>query len=117
MNWTKIIKQYNEWLTIPIALVLFFVAPGLYRLIDPTAGAFDAGVFHVNFYAIATLFLYSGVSWFLLKLKFPVLKKFLDDDAEDLLSAGDPRHKWGVILAFAIYLSFIFCLILISNQS
>lgn len=113
MNWTKIIKEYNEWLSFPVAFLLFFLVPKVYQIFDPTAGAFDAGVFHSAIYAIAVLSLFSGVAWLFLKLKFPTLKKYLDDNAEDDLIAF--KNKTAATTAFAIYFGYMILLYLILN--
>ena len=115
MNLKKFIKNYNEWFSLPLAFALFFLVPKLYRFFDPTAGAFDAGVFHSAIYAIALLNLFSGVSWFLLWMKFPDLKKFLDDEAEGYLHSGTQRQQIGAITAFAIYFGYMILLYLITN--
>jgi|GEM_PF-6903930 len=113
MNWRKLIKEYNEWLLFPIALSLFFIAPKVYMVFDPTAGRFDAGIFHSAIYSIAILFLFSGVSWFIIKVKFPVLKQYLDDMAENNLIKGLSKQQQSAIVAFCFYLAMIFAQILI----
>ncbi len=115
MNWKRFFKVYNEWMAFPIALVLFFVAPRLYQIVDPTAGAFDAGIFHTSIYAIANLFLFSGVAWLIMKIKFPELKDYLDDSAEIQLVHGNPDKQKAAIMAFAIYFGYMILLYLISN--
>lgn len=115
MNWKKFIKTYNEWFSFPIALVLFFVTPHLYRLIDSEAGAFDYGVFHTAIFAIALLSLYSGVAWFMLLLKFPDLKRFLDDSAEKQIISGVPHQKQAGYFAFAVYFAYMFLLYLLTT--
>lgn len=115
MNWLKFVKTYNEWFSFPIAIALFILTPKVYRLFDPTAGAFDAGIFHNAIYAIALLSLYSGVSWFFLWLKFPKLKQFLDDEAEERIMRGVPHQKIAGYFAFAVYFGYMILLYLLTT--
>lgn len=113
MDFRKFIKEYNEWFLFPIALALFFLTPRIYRLVDPTAGQFDAGIFHSSIYAVAMLFLFSGIAWLILKIKFPDLKKYLDDAAEFEISKGVPHQQYRASIAFAIYFALIFIQVII----
>jgi hypothetical protein len=114
MNWMKFLKLYNEWLTLPLALVIFFVFPEFIRHFDPSAGAYDAGIFHGAIYAIAVFCLFSGFSWLMMWFNFPELKKYLDDKAEtDLIDGG---YSIAAITAFAIYFGYILILFLILNS-
>jgi hypothetical protein len=102
------IKNYNEWLSLPIAIVVYFAAPGLYRLADPTAGQFDAGYLHALIFAVVAINFSSGISWLMLKLNFPKLYKFWDDDFEDLLMEGngDNVGDKAVLYSYLIYISY-----------
>jgi hypothetical protein len=112
------LKTYNELLSIPIAIVLFFFAPPLYRLIDPGAGQFDAGYFQVLIFAIVAFNVASGVAWLMFRLNFPSLYKYWDNDFEDDVLERpwpvkqDGGHK-AQIYSIAIYSLYFLTLIIL----
>lgn len=82
MNWQKILKQWNEFISLPLAIILYFMSPALYRYYDGTAGAFDAGYLHKITLAIVFLLVASGISWLLYRLNFPDLYRYFDNSME-----------------------------------
>jgi len=84
--WKKFVRLLVNWheiMTIPIGLAIFYFFPRLLRLMDPTAGAYDAGVLHSAIVAIAIMLILHGFVWLILKLTFPGVYKFLDDIFEE----------------------------------
>lgn len=78
MNWKKFIRHYNGWIAFVIGTALFFIAPHLYRMVDPTAGQFDAGYIHPIIYAMTVVSFASGFAWFILKSLAPGQHAVLD---------------------------------------
>ncbi len=74
----KFLREWNELLTLPVAILLWFFIPKLLYQIDPTAGAYDIGV--INRFVLATIGLYVGktVVWLALKIGAPDVYKVLD---------------------------------------
>ncbi len=107
----RFIKTYNEFLSIPIALFLFFMFPKFYREFDGTAGAFDAGYLHILVYAIIVINLGSGISWLMLRLSFPKFYTYFDDEMEtDILEGREKGFKkalFPLIIYGVIFISFI----------
>lgn len=83
MNWKKFLQRYNGWLGFLIATVIFFVAPPIYRLLDPTAGQLDAGYIHPIVYAMVVVCIASGIAWMLSMFTAPGPHKALDNILED----------------------------------
>lgn len=111
-KFNKFIKNYNEWLSLPIAVVIYFMAPGIYRLFDPSAGQFDAGYLHSLIFAAVAINISSGISWFLLKLNFPKLYKFWDDDFETSLIDGGSGKDKAILYSYLIYTGYFAAMIM-----
>lgn len=75
----KFISKWNEFITIPLALVLWYFSPLLLRWFDPTSATYDYGVFQIIIFTIIQFFFYTGVVWIYLKIAFPQMYKHLDD--------------------------------------
>jgi hypothetical protein len=94
----KLLKHFNGWIGFVVGTVLFFATPPLYRYIDPTAGAFDAGYIHPIIYSIIVLCVASGLGWALTRATAPGpwrdMDKFFDGDCSDL----DDRASIGIFL-------------------
>lgn len=104
----KWILKWNELITIPIALLLWFFSPVLLHWIDPTAAVYDAGIFQTILFTIIQLLVYNGVIFLLIKLTFPGLYKFLDDAIEtEVFNNGHTTYeqKMKIVLwIFSLYM-------------
>lgn len=78
----KFIKNWNEFVTIPIAFTLFWFARPLLRWVDPTSGVFDAGVLHVFFAGLVIYLLSIAAIWLLIRLTYKFLYVYLDVQIE-----------------------------------
>ncbi|HUW07859.1 MAG TPA: hypothetical protein VMW01_16555 [Williamwhitmania sp.] len=78
----RFIANWNEILTIPLALVLWYFSPMLLRMMDPVAATFDTGILQVYLLAAIGLFFFNGVAWLLIKLSFPGIYKWVDKEFE-----------------------------------
>ena len=79
----KFLIQWNEFVTVPLAVVLFWLGGALIRWIDPTSGLFDGGIFQIIIFAIAAFLFLHGMAWIVLKITFPKAYRFLDDQFEE----------------------------------
>lgn len=109
----KFIKTYNELLSIPIALVLFFTFPRFYRQFDATAGAWDAGYLHILVFVLTAINLFSGVSWILMRLNFPIWYKYFDDNMEQevLEDIGYRKALFPLTIYFLYFLAMLVVLV------
>jgi len=69
--WCNIKEWKNEAIGIALAVALFLFTPHILRTIDPTAGAYDAGVLHVIIFAMVSVLVFSFLSWVGIKINFP----------------------------------------------
>lgn len=79
------LSEWNEFLSIPLGLLLFFLFPYLLRFFDPHAGAYDAGVLHSFVAAIVGMLLIHGFAWVLIRITFPGVYRFFDNAFENLI--------------------------------
>jgi hypothetical protein len=113
----RFLKDWNELMGIPIALLLWILSPWLIRMIDPTAGVYDAGIFQVIIFTLIQYFIYSAVAWLSFKLTFPEAYSQLDQMfLFDPSFKNDQLTKWQKSkLIFGFFaLSFI-ALVLLSR--
>jgi len=100
----RFLVVWNEFLSIPLALLLWFYSPTLLRLFDPTAGVYDSAVLQQIIFAIIAVLIFHGLAWFLLKLTFPEIYRFLDDDFEEHFSNLQKWQKLKLsLLLFSLY--------------
>jgi hypothetical protein len=74
----RFLIQWNEFITVPLAFLLFWLGGFIIQWVDPTAGLFDAGIFQIIIFAVASFLFIHGVAWFVLKLTFPKAFKYID---------------------------------------
>lgn len=118
----KLIKEFlvtwNEFLTIPLGLLLFWASPAILRFFDSTSAVYDYGIFQIILFTIIQLFIYHGLSWFMMKITWPKLYEFLEHQLEEYLldkkplSKGESRKIW---IALSIYFSYFVAFILLSR--
>jgi hypothetical protein len=79
--------EWNEFISIPLGLMLFFWFPKLLRYFDNTAAAYDAGVLHSFIIAISGMLIIHGFAWLLLKITFPGIYNFFDNIFESHINS------------------------------
>jgi len=89
----KFITKWNELLTIPLALILWYFSPQILRWFDPTAATYDYGVFQIVLFTIIQFFIYTGITWVYLKITFPKVYKYLDDVMTAKFGINDTNEK------------------------
>jgi hypothetical protein len=90
----KKLLSHFQWLAALLAsALLFWLSADPIRWLDPTAGAFDAGVLQVPILAAAWWFGAIGVMWLGLQLCFPSL--------DDWIDSGDWREAWNAASSYA----------------
>lgn len=108
MNWKTFLKRYNGWLCFAVGTLLFFAAPSMYHLIDPTAGQYDAGYIHPIIYALTVISFASGFAWLLLQLMAPGQFKTIDAWFESEYSTIPDNIRWLI----KIYLVLVVCIVI-----
>ena len=103
-HFRKLLMKYNGWLGFAVATLLFFAAPPLYRLVDPTAGQFDAGYIHPIVYAAVVVCFASGLAFFMVILTAPGLHRQFDKFLEQESWLVTDQIKY----AFALYALYFF---------
>lgn len=92
---------------------MYFVSPMLYRMIDPTAGAYDAGYLHAINLGLVRAFTASAVAWVMLWMSFPTFYRYLDDNVEhNLLFDGSVEEFRKGLIALFIYLTYFVMLVM-----
>ncbi len=75
----RFVCKWSEFVTIPIALILWWLSPSILRSLDNTAATYDAGIFQAILFAIIAFFILAGVVWIYIKISFPSVYKYLDE--------------------------------------
>lgn len=103
----QFILKWNELLTIPLAFVLWWLSAPLLRTVDPTAGVYDAGIFQIILFALIAFLIFQAMAWITLKLSFPNVYKWLDDQLGMHINNGilSPWEKAKIVLwLFSLFL-------------
>lgn len=105
----QFLRTWNEFLSIPLALLLWFYSPTLLRMVDPTAAAYDSAVLQQVIFAIIAVLIFHGMAWFLLKLTFPEIYRFLDRDFGVYFTnlQGWRKLKLSLLLFSLYFLAFV----------
>jgi len=101
----KTIINWNEFITIPLGLILWYISPLLLRMLDPTSAVYDAGIFQVIIFTTIQFLIYHGVVWLLLKITWPKMYNFLDDVFEGEVRDITTWERVKIVLwIFSVYL-------------
>lgn len=115
MMFFKFLLKWNEFLTIPIAIFLWYLSPFLLRLIDPTSAVYDAGIFQIILFTIIQFLIYHGVAWFIFKISFPKLYNFLDDKLEDYIKSKEIKEYEKIKYVLWIFSVYLLSLVFLSR--
>ena len=105
--------NWNELISLPLAMVLWYFSADLIRIVDVTAAAYDGGVFQIYLFAFIGLLIANFVTWIMLKINFPGIYHYLDNFLEQNLknrvtaSGIEPLTTWEkskiALFLFALY--------------
>lgn len=115
-NALRFLIVWNELWSLPLALILWWASPWLLRLVDPTAGTYDAGIFQIILFTVIQAMVYHAVAWILIKMTFPGVYKYIDvflerslfnkwENKENSLTQWQ-KSKFSLFV-FALYLLYI----------
>jgi hypothetical protein len=74
--------KHREFLSLPLAFVVWYYVPRLTRLIDPQAGQYDASWIEAVVLATVALLAGSALIWVILRWFFPEVYRVFDDYLE-----------------------------------
>ncbi|MGY4385638.1 hypothetical protein ACVWYN_002684 [Pedobacter sp. UYP24] len=109
----KALKFIKEYIALIMAFVVFFISPYLLKMIDPTAGAYDAGVLQVIIMAIVQFAVFQAVTWSVVKNIWPAIglymKNFFNNEFLNLSS-------WQrICVSLFVYFSILAVLVTLSR--
>ena len=104
----KHILDWNEYISIPAGLLLWYFSPMLLHHLDPTAATYDSGIFQIILFTLIQFLIYNGIVWLAIKLNFPGIYKFLSTAVEhksfDSDKSSTPFQKMVIVMwIFTIY--------------
>jgi len=109
----KFLKTWNELLTLPIALLLWWISPVLLRMLDPTAATYDSGVLQNIIFGVIMFLTASFTAWLIIKLQWPKLFQYLDEGLEKDFQQTIPKPSWQKLyFILSLYALYLVCLII-----
>lgn len=70
---------WNEFLSIPLAMILWAYSDDLIRLVDKTAAAYDGAIFQKILFSMIAMLFFNGFAWLMIKINFPKVYDYLDN--------------------------------------
>jgi hypothetical protein len=75
----EFLKNWNELLTLPLAVILFHVGGKVIFHIDNTAGVYDIGILQAFLLATVGILFGHALIWLVIKIAWPAMYELLDD--------------------------------------
>lgn len=108
----KFFLKWNEFITIPLGILLWIFSTPILRFFDSTAATYDSGIFQIILFTLIQFFIYHGIAWFMIKVTFPSIDKYMDNVFEDLMkgdSMTDYQKVTIIVWILTIYIgAFVF---------
>ncbi|MDX3917464.1 MULTISPECIES: hypothetical protein [Olivibacter] len=105
-------KSIKEYSALIVALILFFAAPYVLRLIDPTTAAFDPGILHTIFIVVVAYAIYQAITWSITKNLWSEIGLFIKQDFNTAFRALDNKTK--VLISLGLYFIILLMLVLLT---
>ncbi|MGQ1889134.1 hypothetical protein ACT29H_01700 [Thermophagus sp. OGC60D27] len=104
-SWSVIRKRWNEYVPFLAALVAWALSGPVLRMIDPTAGVDDAGLFQALLFGLVIYYAATAFSWVALRIIFPEIGRFVDNYLGQLFSVhtNNTFRLWYSLALFAVY--------------
>ncbi len=101
----KLLRRFNEYLPLLIALPVWWFSGRVTRMIDPTAGVDDAGLFQALVFGLVLYFAACAFSWMAMRIVFPTITRFVDNYIASVFvtKLRDHQRVWVALALFAIY--------------
>lgn len=101
------VLKWNEYISIPLAILIWWISPVFLHWVDPTASLYDAGIFQVIIFTVIQFLIYHGVVWIMIKASWPGMYHFLDDTLEEKILNNGSISAWEkckmVLWIFSLY--------------
>jgi len=102
-----------EVFVLPISLIVWVFSARFLRFLDPTAAAYDAGIFQTIIFAIIEFACFFSVAWIVFRHVFGTFGKYLKNDFKEDF---DKLERWQKIkIVYAIFLTLIFIISYLSH--
>jgi len=114
------LEEWNEFLTIPLSLVIYWLGGLLIRALDPSSGLFDPGIFQIILWSVSAFLFLHGIAWLVIKITFPKLYRFLDSvfdyeieyNAADLIPDDSKLTKYQkCVISLAYFFGCLFAMV------
>jgi len=102
------VKKHPEILAIPVGLIVWKISIYILRILDPTTGVYDAGIFQIPIFAVIEAFIYISIAWLILKLIFGTVRRYIQGDFKKDFSELDVWKK--IRFSYAIFFAILFLL-------
>ena len=113
----KWLLKWNElWLAFGLLALWPMFTNGLMRM-DPTSAALDLGVLHITYVAAISYAVLKGVVWVTLRLDFPFLWAYLEEELISDFKLMEPWKRVTISLAAYFALLLFFALVLMATAS
>ena len=97
---TAWLKRNSEFLTIPIALLAWFVFMFLAQKMNLTT--YDSGIFQKLIFAFIAVLVLKALTWFILSIDQPFLKNYLDSENTEKWNSFTDQQKMHYSLVFFV---------------
>ncbi|MEO8795918.1 MAG: hypothetical protein ABI390_10650 [Daejeonella sp.] len=104
----------KELAGILVLIILFFSFPQISRMIDVSSAPIDPGALSAVILAIAAMFSFKAVTWWLIKTIWPVFADYSNEHFERNFKSLLSLHKVLIYLLFYMLLMYGFILVLIA---
>lgn len=109
----KFLLSYNELLTIPVGVILFYYSAELVWALDPQASPLDISVMQRPLAAIVIYFILQGTAFLIFKLIFPRLWWMLDEQISRWLNSDAVTIETKIKYALLMFYIPLICLVLL----
>ncbi len=99
----KFLLKWNEFITVPIGLLLVFYCEPIIVYFFPETPRYSAGFLYDIIYTIATWLIFNGVAYFIFKINWPGIEKYIDNHAEEHFLKSQTSSEWIPIVLFIWY--------------
>lgn len=101
------VLKWNEYISIPLAILIWWISPVFLHWVDPTASLYDAGIFQVIIFTVIQFLIYHGMVWIMIKISWPGMYNFLDETLEGKILNNGSISAWEkckmVLWIFTLY--------------
>ncbi|WP_143007881.1 hypothetical protein [Pedobacter antarcticus] len=105
----KTLKFLKEYTALIMAFVVFFTSPWLLRLVDPTAGSYDAGVLQVMIISVVQFAVFQAVTWSVVKNIWPAIGIYMKSlfNSDFLILQPWQKISFSLLVYFSVFLALV----------